>query len=1234
MYPPEVVDPDVEDEPEVDANANIVRAAHSSFPLLPRYPYEHGGWREVGVTSTMVEQLCRMKGMALIVVRERAVIHRFDPESKEKTRANHIPVLVYNIWGDHAFFYTDADTRNGASQLPKRTPILTEKPQAMTLKVDEKFLEDNEVFTEMVYYEGDREELKAQIDKCESKTYWCFASELEMYKENIERDKGLPGFHTRLGLDPYKISCLIFVVAKKQAKGKAKSRSQTIKIKIRTVPDNVKDLQRFSDEFELKTNYRLPYRGESTAVLMNRAVIELMVNKRKYIPPAVRQAVSERCNGKCAKCGDAFGTKFDVDHETPLREGGLDDFSNMQALCRPCHATKCEQEEVTCTTRLHTLASEMSPEMLNMFHYAPKPKQVYWGGPTPKGSRVKCIDAISCRENAIVDSDLALPVFSPLDEPEFCHDEYGDMKQDPMYWDYIYIEVPDADSTDRFPYTGRRFYWKGAVRYLLAKGRIELRHLKLGIRATKHVSPSALNEAFKTIKELWVPVVYDSSEWKYHQPKDIPPKAFRDAQKGAILSCIGLWNSVDQFVWKSVKSTYESDAGGPVQRKRDLGEGVFEFKWNVDLVGLKSMRAIGQIPLDMEQVRIAEILEMMKPFELDGSIKRLGAVVDCVYFEAKTLSDRLKDALEDVTLPSGAPKFQIKDEEAFRSPTKWSSTPSMRHHELKYEAPVWKHFSNLSIDELVALIEQVKGALITGPAGTGKTWTMRKALKKLKRLMKSKGIVLKNLNCAIRHAAARLIDGSTIAHLLNKYRKKGGPGFAKNIIMLIDEASEISVSMWTQLAEWYLLGVRFVIIGDFDGQFLPMFDRWGKILEEKDIQTSLLFHSLCEGTRVHFTEYRRGDASAKPLFDFYCGLYPRLKLSNQTGAIDTSLEEARAFFKPCDDMPDVILCNSHYKRRLLNHAMNLFFGGRKMDNEKLYIPCVKDKTLGVTMLPQDMTIWKGMELLGCIHASNSKTVINGILYVVVSWDNRFVHLDVHPRYKKQPGDDSDKEEEAEEPVEEDDEDALEDPAEGEIPADLKLSHANVSRWLRLTHARCYGSIQGCTMEGQHVMLIDTRAVEGKIRHFSLRHMIVGMSRATHQDYVHFPTEKYETDLMNGAREKARIPMGLGGASPCDFTGDDFDDGDIRDLAMYGNHDLDFDGEVEESGDRDLALYSNEFDEFPHALAVVQLPTQLEDASEDEQDDSNALAMYGNDPDDYPGAIEAPFEVDEDGDVIM
>ena len=44
---------------------------------------------------------------------------------------------------------------------------------------------------------------------------------------------------------------------------------------------------------------------------------------------------------------------------------------------------------------------------------------------------------------------------------------------------------------------------------MLAKGKIEERHLKAGIRATSHVSPSVLNEAFKTMKELMVHYVHE-----------------------------------------------------------------------------------------------------------------------------------------------------------------------------------------------------------------------------------------------------------------------------------------------------------------------------------------------------------------------------------------------------------------------------------------------------------------------------------------------------------------------------------------------------------------------------------------------------------------------------------------------------------------------------------------------------------------------------------------------------
>ena len=285
--------------------------------------------------------------------------------------------------------------------------------------------------------------------------------------------------------------------------------------------------------------------------------------------------------------------------------------------------------------------------------------------------------------------------------------------------------------------------------------------------------------------------------------------------------------------------------------------------------------------------------------------------------------------------------------------------------------------------------------------------------------------------------------------------------------------------------------------------------------------------------------------------------------------------------------------------------------------EKLFIPCTREKNLGVTTLPQDMFITKKMELLGCIHQSNSKTVINGILYIVDRWDDRFVYLNVHPRYQKQPGDDSDKDDKEEEEKSEEDESRpiVVDPSEGEIPTDLKLSHAKVSRWLRLTHARCYGSIQGCTMEGQKLMLIDTRA-----KYFTTRHLIVGVSRATDQKDVHVASEKEEKSWMDDARLQFSIPM-QGGTDQSLFTEDDYDE--TNDLALYYN-DPDYD-----DSSNDLALYCNDFDDFHPIETAVQLQ------SDDEDDGSRDLALYFNDPDDYPEAVVAPVdEFDEDGDVIM
>jgi hypothetical protein len=247
--------------------------------------------------------------------------------------------------------------------------------------------------------------------------------------------------------------------------------------------------------------------------------------------------------------------------------------------------------------------------------------------------------------------------------------------------------------------------------------------------------------------------------------------------------------------------------------------------------------------------------------------------------------------------------------------------------------------------------------------------------------------------------------------------------------------------------------------------------------------------------------------------------------------LDVALAKAEAFFPdvPQGSMPDVVFCNSHRKRMVLNHALNLFAARHLQEAEKVFIPCTKSKSLGVTMLPQDMIIWKGMELLGCIHKSDSKTVVNGVLYVVKGWDDRHIFLDVHPRYKKQPEEVPEDEEDDEEAEEE-----VVDPGEGEIPVDVKLSRENVSKWLRPTFARCYGSIQGCTMEKQHILLIDTRASRGGTRHFTLRHLIVGVSRATHQDFVHIASAEDEAMLMREADAFSKVAMGPGGLNPTTY----------------------------------------------------------------------------------------------------
>ena len=124
---------------------------------------------------------------------------------------------------------------------------------------------------------------------------------------------------------------------------------------------------------------------------------------------------------------------------------------------------------------------------------------------------------------------------------------------------------------------------------------------------------------------------------------------------------------------------------------------------------------------------------------------------------------------------------------------------------------------------------------------------------------------------------------------------------------------------------------------------------------------------------------------------------------------------------------------------------------------------------------------------------------------MISWTEKYVTVRLHPDYITDFNLKDLRKETVEEPDDEDAEDAENEVGEfeeGVIPDEtheytFALTKDAVSRVLRVQHALVYASIQGRTMREKHLGLLDTTHTG-----FTMRHLIVSVSRATHGKYVH------------------------------------------------------------------------------------------------------------------------------------
>ena len=935
-------------------------------------PYETKGWREIGLTARVVAEFCRRHERPCIVMHLAHRAARFDPdgwESLSEKEKKLRPPFSINVWGDHMFTYEkDANTN-----LVHATRTEDEPPRKKLRAARERTV----AFSDMTLF--DEDSFTKAYDSCESVT---------LYSENLSgtqdwlRGKNYE-FHPR-----YRSVNTVASLRVPLRKRKREVSDRTIVIK--AVPARAEYLDKLCKAFESKTQLRLPYCGENLPSLVNRALNEFLYTRRQYIPLDVRERVAAR--GECALCGDKG--KFDIDHIVPVCSGGGNDLDNLRLLCRQCHA------EVTARTLASRtpVASVLSPSLLDWF--STKPYQLVWGDGSYDG--LVALDVKGCRSNGLLESD-SLPIYTIVDGPTTTGCWYDAH--------YLWVDTERDFSDDDAPYRGPEVYTRPEVGYMLDCGLISLCDIKAQARASRSLDPADLRRFFDTMREC-----VEASLSTFTVPTDWGEELEmrEDASKPMkeiMLSLIGLWSGSREYQWRIFESNSPDDV--PNYHKKVVTKGVTRYGYCTELVSNKSYLPLARWALGMEQLHMARLRRLCRSI---GVVPR-GAQVDCLYIREDDYDDSLTSSFfykdgspiyvkKSVThrIPSNVQRRAPPRKLALSPDSFFAGDPSQSDDPAELRG---------GLERLADLIIEREGCLVLGQGGVGKSLLF--SMVKQKILARGE----KFYCMAITHAAARVIDGLTIAHFLQRYLT------LESAWLFIDESSMISGPIWGSLAQYKLLGCRFVIAGDPDGQLPPVED---PLRCERPHEYSGFMRELVNDFRVRLTRNRRG--SDPVLFRACSALYEIMSKPDQLFRTVSYLMSQYPF----GGEVDVYACVSHAHRLLLNHMA--------MDKSGVKVGAHEDSRS--TMAPQTLWLVKGMPLLGGLTEGKIRNCC------------RYTVADVGDSLKI---------------------------CDGAELIDVKLSDA--CRLLRPGYAVTYNALQGLTLSEKHIVLADVRHSHFTARHLNV-----------------------------------------------------------------------------------------------------------------------------------------------------
>ena len=295
--------------------------------------------------------------------------------------------------------------------------------------------------------------------------------------------------------------------------------------------------------------------------------------------------------------------------------------------------------------------------------------------------------------------------------------------------------------------------------------------------------------------------------------------------------------------------------------------------------------------------------------------------------------------------------------------------PLQLDHFLQY-----KFFEDASYDgdaEAMAarLVDQKKGFTLCGRPGTGKT-TLANAIIDL---LEEKGI--KYMAFSTTHVSKKKMgskksqlrtnkSANTIDSLYRRWRHKQEfviTSCKQVEYILVDEISMMREKFYAMLChiKRAIPGIKMILIGDIEHQFLPVKDTW-----EGNYETSAALYDLCDGYKIKLTKCLREQGDGRELFDLCTDIINRKK-------IDISQ------FAPTEDTRENI-AYLHKTRMKINKDWMAKETKDLPEDQVIRLPKVETDSHS-----QDVTLCEGTPVI-CIRKLKAMGMDNGERYTIQS----------------------------------------------------------------------------------------------------------------------------------------------------------------------------------------------------------------------------------------------------------